>query len=161
MTTSERATLSRRERRDLRMTRLVPSKWSSSMNRRMIRLTGWRAGHQRRGIPIGLLTTTGRRSGKERTTPLMYLDDGGRCLVVASNSGFDSHPDWYLNLLETPLATFERGRERETVQARTLDADEAAEVWSRLEGHNPLWAAYQRLTERRLPVVALEVTATQ
>jgi F420H(2)-dependent quinone reductase len=159
MTTSH-PTLSRRERRDLKMTRVVPSRLSSSMNRRIIRATGWRAGARRRGIPIGLLTTTGRRSREQRTTPLMYLDDGERYLVVASNSGFGAHPAWFLNLLAEPDVSFEREGEKERVMARVLDPTEAAEVWPRLEAHNPLWAAYQRLTERQLPVVALEASAS-
>jgi deazaflavin-dependent oxidoreductase (nitroreductase family) len=138
------------------MTRTLPSKLTSAMNRRLIRFSGWRAGANRRGIPVGLLTTTGRRTGKERTTPLMYLDEGNRYLVVASNSGFDAQPAWFLNLVASPQATFERGGQCEPVRACVLDAAEASMLWPRLEAHNPLWGAYARLTARDMPVIALE-----
>ncbi len=157
MTTSQQQpTLSRRERRDLRMMRLVPPRLSSSMSRRIIRMTGWRAGSRRRGIPIGLLTTTGRRSGKRRTTPLMYLEDDGRFFVVPSNSGFDHHPDWFLNLLASPSATFEVDGEEWQVRASVLAQAEASDRWPGLVAHNPLWGAYQELTDRRLSVVSLD-----
>lgn len=128
------------------------------MNRRIIRMTGWRAGSQRRGIPIGLLTTTGRRSGTPRTTPVMYLEDGGRFLVVPSNSGFDHHPDWFLNLVASPTATFEAEGVEWQVRATVLDGAEASDRWPSLVAHNPLWGAYQELTDRRLPVVSLDRT---
>jgi deazaflavin-dependent oxidoreductase (nitroreductase family) len=149
-------TLSRQERFDLWFSRALP-KLSSRANQLLIRATHGRLGTRKRGIPIGLLTTTGRRSGKIRTVPLMYLEDGRRYLVVAANAGFTEPPAWLLNLTAQPVATFEPAPGGPLqVRARVIDADERASVWPRLVQHNPLWGAFQEHTERQAAVVALE-----
>jgi deazaflavin-dependent oxidoreductase (nitroreductase family) len=86
----------------------------------------------------------------------MYLDDGDRFVVVASNSGFDPPPAWLLNLQSSPSATFAPAGRTIAVRARVADADERAELWPRLVAHNPLWAAYQSCTTRQTAVVVLE-----
>lgn len=126
------------------------------LNRLLIRVSRGRVGVRKRGIPIGLLTTTGRRSGEPRTVPVMYLRDDDRFFVVASNGGFDSPPDWLRNLDETPDARFEVDGEQRLVRGRILAGDEKDEWWPALVAHNPLWAAYQRYTDRDIAVVSLE-----
>ncbi len=98
----------------------------------------------------------GRKTDKDRSVTLMYLDDGSRYLVVASNSGFDHPPSWYLNLLANPAATFRTRRGADSVIARDLLGDERADVWPRLVKLNPLWAAFQSCTSRENVIVALE-----
>lgn len=155
LTHSSPQQLTRRERIDLRISRSLP-KASGRGNRRIFRLTGGRLGSSARGIPIGLLTTTGRRSGRPRRVALMYLKDGDRYLLVGSNSGYDSPPAWLLNLQAEPAALFEPKGKSLAVRARPVDRDEHALLWPRLVAHNPLWGAFQTYTDRHTTVVALE-----
>ena len=106
-----------------------------------------------------LLTTTGRRSGEPRTTPMMFHRHGDRVLVIASNVGAPQHPDWYLNLVARPEVTVEVGDEsgapRRAV-ARTLEGAEREPVWEMLKANYPFFAEHERKTTRTIPVVALE-----
>lgn len=104
-----------------------------------------------------LLTTTGRKSGKQFTTPLYYLADGyGQNMVlVASNGGALKHPTWWLNLQANPEATVEvRGRKLK-VKAREADAHERARLWPMLVEMYGGYADYQKKTDREIPVVLL------
>jgi F420H(2)-dependent quinone reductase len=132
----------------------------SGANQILFRLTGGRLGGTLLGIPIGLLTTTGRRSGRNRTVPIVYLDDGSRFLVVASNSGFDAPPAWLLNLRVHPNAEMRIRAGVERVLARELTDLEREEVWARLLEHNAMWGAYQSCTDRQCAAVALERSPT-
>lgn len=127
----------------------------SKSNRVLFRLTGGRLGGRILGVPVALLTTTGRRSGQTRTVPVVYLDDGFRFLVATSNNGFDTSPAWFLNLQSNPNAELRTRRGTERVVARQLSTVEREEVWPRLLQHNPMWGAYQSCTERQLAVVEL------
>lgn len=151
--------LSPKERLDFRMSRRFP-KLTGRANRMAYRLSGGRIGSSNRGIAIGLLSMVGRRSGKVRTVPIMYLDDGPRFLVVASNAGFDAPPAWYLNLQADPNAQFQTRRGTVKVVARELTPAEHAAEWDRLVSYNPLWGAFQRCTQRRTAVVALETVSS-
>lgn len=106
-----------------------------------------------------LLTTTGRRTGQARTTPMMFHRDGDRVLVIASNVGAPRHPDWYLNLVAEPAVTIEVGDESGTprqVTARPLDGAERAELWEMLKTTYPFFAEHeQKAAARTIPVVAL------
>jgi len=104
--------------------------------------------------PVLLLTTTGRRSGKARTVPVMYVP-GEEPVLVASNGGSPSHPAWYLNLLADPRALIELEGERTSVVARTVTGTERERLWRRAVEVYPAYADYQRRTERALPVVVL------
>ena len=147
--------LTAQERFDYRVMRRFPRLGVRS-NRIVHRLSGGRIGGHKRGVPIGLLTTVGRRSGKQRTVPLMYMQDGDRFLVVASNAGLDAPPAWYLNLQDNAEATFRPRKEPLPVRGRELSESEQREVWRRMTSHNPLWGAFQECTDRRTAVVALE-----
>lgn len=105
--------------------------------------------------PLLLLTTIGARSGKPRITPMMYIPDGERLLVVASNAGAPAHPDWYYNLLAHPQVTVE-------VKAETFDAtaiatwgEEHQNLWNRIVESYPFFADHQAKVSRQIPIIAL------
>ncbi len=81
---------------------------------------------------VCLLTTTGRKSGKPRTTPLIYLEDGEDVIIVASKGGFSDHPQWYLNLRANPSARLQRGSETIEMRAREAAPEEVEQIWPRL-----------------------------
>jgi deazaflavin-dependent oxidoreductase (nitroreductase family) len=126
----------------------------------LIRASGGRIGTRfLRGAPVGLLTTRGRKSGQLRTLPLIYLQDGERIVIVASQGGMPRHPIWYLNLEAQPEVAFQVGSERRSYRARRAGAEEKAALWPRLCAIYPDYDDYQRRTERDIPVVVLEPVA--
>jgi deazaflavin-dependent oxidoreductase (nitroreductase family) len=129
----------------------------SALNIWVYRATGGRVGGRFvRGAPVLLLTTVGRKSGRRRTAPLLYLRDGDRFAVVASKGGMSHHPLWYRNLLAEPQVEVEVGRERTKRVARTASAEEKAALWPRLVAMYRDYDDYQARTERDIPVVLLE-----
>ena len=122
----------------------------------LYRTTGGQIGHKAGRITNLLLTTTGRKSGEPRTVALAYMADGDKWILVASNGGSDRHPAWWLNLEKNPRATIEVGRERIPVVARASHGAERDRLWSSLTRYNPPYAAYEKITSRRIPVVVLE-----
>jgi F420H(2)-dependent quinone reductase len=107
------------------------------------------------GMPVLLLTTTGRRSGKSRTTPLTFFRDGADLVVIASNGGADQPPDWSLNLQQNPHATVEISGHELTVQARTASAEERERHWPEITTTYSGYARYQKKTARQIPVLIL------
>jgi F420H(2)-dependent quinone reductase len=124
--------------------------------RAAFRLTGGRLGGTLQGVPVGLLTTTGRRSGRARTVPIGYTDDGSRFLVAASNFGLDKAPAWFLNLRSHPEAEFRTRAGAERVVGRELSDAERDELWPGLLEDHPVWGAAQASTQRQIALVALE-----
>ena len=120
------------------------------------RETGGELGHDWRGAPTLLLTTTGRRSGTPRTTPLIYGRHGDAYVVVASKGGADEPPGWYVNLTERPEVEVQVLADRLRARARTVTAEEKPELWRQMVGHWPHYEDYQRRTSREIPVVVLE-----
>lgn len=118
--------------------------------------TDGRIGHRLGGQPMLLLHTVGRKSGKPRTTPLLYVRDGERFLVIASNAGDDRPPAWWLNLREAGRAEIQVGREHHSVRAREADAAERPALWQKACAQYPDYQAYERRTDRPIPVVVLE-----
>lgn len=118
--------------------------------------TAGEQGYHWRGTTILLLTTTGRRSGQERTTPLIFRDDGDRWTVVASKGGAPDHPDWYKNLEAHPEALIQIKGEQIPVRARTARDDERTRLWERMAEVWPAYRDYQARTEREIPVVVFE-----
>ena len=123
--------------------------------------------HAKKGRGIGqfgdrlvLLTTTGARSGEERTTPLMYQRDGDRYVVVASKAGEPDNPAWYHNLKVHPVATVEvaagSGTESFEVRAQEAEGEERERLWAERVAIAPRFGDYQRKTSRRIPVMILE-----
>lgn len=134
-------------------------RWIYPIHRRLYRLTGGLIGHRSPTGPMLLLTTTGRRSGEQRTTPLLYMPDGDNFVVVASNGGRDRPPAWLLNLEATPKAEVQVRRRKVPVKATVLRAEAAAALRPQLKEHYAGWDYYRQLTEREIPVVRL-VAAT-
>jgi deazaflavin-dependent oxidoreductase (nitroreductase family) len=116
----------------------------------------WRVGAAlRKPVPICLLEHRGRRTGTVRTTPLVYLVDGPRLIVVASQAGRAEHPMWYLNLLAHPDVTVQVRRERRAMRARVADPAERALLWPKLVDLYADYDSYQSWTDRVIPVVVL------
>lgn len=111
------------------------------------------------GVPICLLDHAGRKSGKVRTTPLLFLPDGDRVVVVASQGGLPKHPQWYLNVLADPDVTVQVGGDVRRLRARTASTSERAELWPRLVDLYADFATYQSWTDREIPVVLCEPVA--
>jgi deazaflavin-dependent oxidoreductase (nitroreductase family) len=108
------------------------------------------------GMPVLLLTTTGRRSRQPRTTPLTYLDHDDAFVVFASCLGEPKHPAWWLNLEADPSATVQIGGQRIAVRAREAEGAERETLWDRVVKVAPDYDEYKRRTSRRIPVVVLE-----
>ena len=117
--------------------------------------TGGRVGGRMVGSPVLLLTTTGRKSGKERTVPLLYLEDGENLVVVASNGGAPKHPAWWLNLEANPEATVEIGNRKLRVRAEKASPEEKERLWPRLVAMYAGYESYRHRTDREIPVVLL------
>jgi deazaflavin-dependent oxidoreductase (nitroreductase family) len=112
--------------------------------------------HVRAYPEILLLTTTGRRSGEERTTPLIHRTDDTNWVVVASKGGTPENPDWYENLLAQPDATIQVKAERIPVHASTAEGEERNRLWSRMTAVWPDYDQYQEKTDREIPIVVFE-----
>lgn len=127
-------------------------------HRAVYRLTGGRLLARVAGMPVLLLTTTGRRSGRARTTPLTYFEVGEDLVVVASNGGEDSPPAWWLNLCAQPEAAVTIGTDTQPVTARAATEEEHGRLWPTITATHPGYAAYARRTSRPIPVVLLART---
>ena len=129
----------------------------SRLNICLIRLSSGRLGAKfLYGAPIMLLTTTGWKSGKPRTTPLLYLQDGVTLVAVASKAGSARHPGWYRNLVAHPEVDVEIGTEHRRMRARPASAEEKQRLWPQLTEMYPPYDSYQARTARDIPVVILE-----
>lgn len=107
------------------------------------------------GAPVLLLHTTGARSGRERTHPMMYLDFEGRRFVFASKAGADTNPDWFHNLVAHPTVQVEMGTETYAATAKPLDESERARIYNEQVSRFPGFGEYQEKTTRKIPVVEL------
>src|SRR3972149_2738177 len=132
----------------------------SATHRFWYRLTGGGMGGKLGKAPMLLLTTTGRKSGRPRTTPLLYLADGENMVVIASNGGSDRDPSWWLNLKRNPRAGGPRGegqvrRAKKTVKAEKAGPEEKGRLWPLVTEVYPGYDEYQKRTSREIPVVVL------
>lgn len=127
-------------------------------HRALYRLTRGRLLGRVAGMPVLLLTTTGRRSGRARTTPLTYFEVGDDLVIVASNGGEDRAPAWWLNLCSQPGATITIGTRSQPVTARPATAEEHARLWPMITSAHAGYAAYARRTTRPIPIVMLSRT---
>lgn len=126
------------------------------LHRWTYRVSGGRLGGRLLGMPVLLLTTTGRRTGKPHTTALTHLVEGRNVVVIASNGGAPNHPAWLLNLRARPEAEIQVGGQRIRVRAREAEGAERERFWSRVVQAMPRYADYKARTSRRIPVVVLE-----
>lgn len=113
-------------------------------------------GHDWQGTTALILTTTGRRSGQPRSTPLIYQSDGDSYVVVASYGGAPEHPQWYKNLIASPTVTVQVRAQRFTARARTATPAERERLWPKLADAWPAYNDYQDKTDRTIPFVVLE-----
>ncbi len=125
------------------------------IHRALYRLTAGALGSKLAGKPMLLLTTIGRKTGKSRTTPLQYLEDGENLVIVASNGGNPRHPAWWFNLERNPEAEAQVGKVTRRVRAETASEEERSRLWPLLVETYPGYEEYQKGTERTIPVVIL------
>ena len=105
--------------------------------------------------PILLLNTVGRKTGRQRTAPLLYVMDGEDFVIIASKGGAPTHPEWYLNLRANPDATVEVGDREVRVRAEEADPEEKAGLWQKMVEMYPTYDDYQNKTEREIPLLVL------
>lgn len=121
------------------------------------RETDGEEGHDWQGTITLILTTTGRKSGDERSTPLIYQPtDDGAYAIVASNGGADTPPAWFLNLQENPSAEVQVKADRFPARARVATPEEKPALWKKMVATWPAYDEYQRKTDREIPIVVLE-----
>ena len=112
-------------------------------------------GHIWRGVPTLLLTTIGNKSGEERMLPLIYGEDDGDYVIVASKGGFAEHPAWYNNLVVQPKVQVQVAADKFSATAVAMDGARRQELWNMMAEVWPLYIEYQQKTDRHIPVVAL------
>ena len=123
----------------------------------LYKLTGGLIGGKMMGFSVLLLTTTGRKSGKLHTTPLGYFMRNGGYIVVASNSGGEKNPAWFLNIQNNRNVRIQIRNKTLEGTARTLSGEERAKAWKQVVSSAPQYAAYEKRTTREIPVLLIEV----
>jgi F420H(2)-dependent quinone reductase len=132
------------------------TRYLGALHRLLYRVSGGRVGGRVWDLPVVLLTTTGRRSGKPRTVPLCSFRDGDDVVVIASYGGLDQPPAWWLNLEASPEAELQDGRTRRAVIARNAGPGERERLWAEVTSRAPGYLEYERRTTREIPVVILQ-----
>ncbi|MET7617648.1 nitroreductase family deazaflavin-dependent oxidoreductase [Streptomyces sp. NPDC005408] len=132
-----------------------PAKWVSDQVD-LYESSGGTKGTTLRGLPVIVLTTRGAKSGKIRKSPLMRVEHEGAYAAVASLGGAPKHPVWYHNVVADPRVELQDGSVRQDMTAREVTGDEKALWWERAVAAYPDYAAYQKKTEREIPVFVLE-----
>jgi len=130
-------------------------KVSKRLHPLILRLSGGRVGGSIKGMPVLVVTTTGRKTGQPRPTPLTAIEADGHTYVVASKGGDDRHPAWYLNLVAHPEVVVNRDGRTTPMLARVLSPEERAAVWPVVTRTYQGYAGYQERTDREIPVVEL------
>jgi len=129
----------------------------SLLNTWIYRVSGGRLGARwMYGAPILLLTTVGKKSGQQRTTPLLYLDDGARVVVVGSQGGMAKDPLWVKNIEANPEVEIEIGSSKRRMHAHRGSGEEKARYWPALCKMYPDYADYQARTTRDIPILVLD-----
>jgi F420H(2)-dependent quinone reductase len=131
-------------------------KWMSRTNVWIYRRSNGKFGGTVQKAPVALLTTTGRKTGEPRVSPLIYVRDGGRVVLVASRGGSDKHPLWYLNLKADPKVSVQIKKEVLRLRARDATAEERADYWPKLAAVYPTLDDYQSWTDREIPIVVCD-----
>ena len=123
------------------------------------RANGGKVGGPFEGASLLLLHTTGAKTGRSRVKPLVYRRDGDRLVVFGTKGGSPTHPEWFYNVRANPRVTFEVGSDRFEADARVALPDERDRIWRLQTPDVPVFADYQKKTERTIPVVILEPVA--
>jgi deazaflavin-dependent oxidoreductase (nitroreductase family) len=120
------------------------------------RETNGEKGYLWNGAPILLITTKGRRTGQQRTIPIIFAYDGDACVIIGSKGGSPTHPKWYLNILEEPRVEIQIKGEKFEAVTRTAESPERERLWAEVMKVWPKYDEYQSRTSRRIPVVVIE-----
>lgn len=121
----------------------------------LYRRTGGKVGGRLGAMPVLLLTTTGRKTGKRHTVPVMYLSESPNYIITASNNGREKPPAWWLNLKSSPQATIEIGGDTRSVTTEQAGSEEKERLWVQLVEKAPAFEGYQKRTQREIPMVIL------
>lgn len=133
----------------------MPNDWNEKIIEEF-RANEGRVGGPFEGAPMVLVTSTGQKTGKPRTSPLMYLPDGDRVVIFASYGGAPENPQWFNNLVVNPEAAAEVGTETFKVRAVVTEGEERDRLFEEQKKRYPQFAEYEKKTDRKIPVVALE-----
>jgi deazaflavin-dependent oxidoreductase (nitroreductase family) len=128
----------------------------TALHRLLYRVTDGRLGGRIAAMPVLLLTTTGRKTGAQRTVPLSYFEDGNAYVLIGSKGGAPKHPAWYLNLDAHPDVEVQVGSERRQLRARRASPEEAERLWPHVLELAPVYGKYRAKTRREIPLVLLE-----
>ncbi len=129
-------------------------KWMSRANTWIFKKTNGKLGNKfLRGAEVGILTTTGRKSGEARESPLLFLQEGKRIVLVASQGGRATNPMWYLNLTANPEVSFQTKKAVLQLVARDATDAERDEYWPKLDAMYPDFVNYRSYTDRKIPIV--------
>jgi F420H(2)-dependent quinone reductase len=132
----------------------VAIKWMSRAQTWLFKKTGGRFGDTfLHGSEVGILTTTGRKTGERRDVPLLFLQEGQRIVLVASQGGRDTNPMWYLNIQANPRVSFQTKREVLELTAREATEAERDEYWPKLDARYPDYVNYRTYTDRKIPIL--------
>lgn len=131
-------------------------KWMSRANTWLYQRSNGKLGGTFQKRPVALLTTTGRKTGEPRLSPLLYLREGDRVILVASQGGREKNPLWYLNLKADPKVSVQIKDEVLQLRARDATAEERAKYWPKLVAMYPSFEDYQSWTDRVIPIVICE-----
>jgi deazaflavin-dependent oxidoreductase (nitroreductase family) len=129
-------------------------KWMSKAQIFIFKKTGGKFGNKfLKGTAVGILTTIGRKSGEPRESPLLFLQEGDRIVLVASQGGRATNPMWYLNLVANPKVTFQTKDGVYALTAREATDSERDEYWPKLDAMYPDFVNYRTYTDRKIPIV--------
>lgn len=121
----------------------------------LYRRTGGKIGGEVQGLPVLLLTTMGRKTGKKRITPLGYFEHGGSYVISASNAGFDTNPAWFHNLKNQPQVELQIGNKQLVATAELANPTLRGQLWAELVKRAPGYGPYEKRTTRTIPMVLL------
>ena len=121
----------------------------------LYRLTGGKLSSQVQGLPVLLLTTIGRSTGKKRITPLGYLEYDGSYVITGTNAGFDTHPTWFHNLKSHPQVALQIGDKQLAAIAELPDPALRGQLWAKFVERAPGYGAYEKRATREIPIVLL------
>jgi deazaflavin-dependent oxidoreductase (nitroreductase family) len=141
--------------RDLSGPARLALKLGSGVHTGVYRATGGKLFGRMGNGPILLLNTTGRKTGRKRTSPLLYVMDGEDFVIIASKGGAPTHPAWYLNLKANPDATVEVGDRAVRVRAEEAYQEKKARLWQKMVEMYPTYDDYQVKTKREIPLLVL------
>lgn len=125
----------------------------------LYRMSNGRFGSRISGLPVALVTTTGRKTGKLRTVPVASFEDGGDVLVIASYGGAPQHPAWFQNMMAKPEVSVQAGSRVYQARAEVVTGPDRERLWKMVVDRAPNFGNYQKKTTREIPVVRLKASS--